>query len=357
MFNDNNFDINQENEQAYVEEVILEPVSPYAIIPEEYHKKRNIRRLAAAIGIPALCLSAIGYFWGYAYLFITTKIFGMTRLDAAMLLQNQGMQQVLQIFLSCFMFLVPFTIAAKCIGASIDDTIQFKKAKKGTFLPFVLFGVGFCAFTNIAMSYSSAFFDTFVKQEYNAPRTSTPPGIYGFILSFIATAIVPALVEEFACRGIVLGLLRKHGDSFAIITSAIVFGVMHGNFDQIPFATVVGLILGYIYVKTESIWPCILVHCINNAVSVLMTYSINIIDFDIQNIIYVIYLIAAMLLAIFGVLLFSKKGDGDYALKHEKSIITEKQKYIAFFTSWIIIIFLLSNLYEAVSYFGFWEKF
>lgn len=355
MLDDNNFDINRENEQVQ-KETVSEPVSPYAIIPEEYHEKRKIRYMAAAVGIPAISLSAIGYFWGYAYLFITTKFLGMTKDNALELLQNQGMQQFLQILLSCLMFLVPFSIAAKCIGVSIDDTIKFGKAKKGTFLPFVLFGVGFCAFTNIAMSYSSAFFDTFIKQEYNTPRTSTPSGIYGFILSFIATAIVPALVEEFACRGIILGLLRKFGDGFAIITSAIIFGVMHGNFDQIPFATVVGLILGYIYVKTESIWPCMLVHGINNAISVLLTYSVGIISVETQNAVYIMYLVIAMLLAIFAVLLFSKKCDGNYSLERKSSILSEKQKYIAFFTSWLIIIFLISNLYEAVSYFGFWEK-
>lgn len=354
MFEDNNFDINVEKEQVQNEEN-SEPVSPYAIIPEEYHEKRKIRRTATAIGIPSLSFGVIIILFDLLCYVIAIKLFGMTKKETVLLFQNNGVQQIRQILLSCFMFLVPFTIAAKCVGARIDDTIQFKNAKKGTFLPFTLFGVGFCAFTNIAMARSSAFFDTFIKQEYNAPRASTPPGIYGFILSFIATAIVPALVEEFACRGIILGLLRKFGDVFAIIASSIVFGLMHGNFDQIPFATIVGLILGYIYVKTESIWPGIVVHCINNSVSVLLTYSRYIIDINTQNVIYVIYLVVAMLLAVFGVFLFSKQG-GEYSLNCEKGILSEKQKYFAFFTSWAIIIFLLSNLYEAVSYFAFWEK-
>jgi membrane protease YdiL (CAAX protease family) len=350
----NNFNLQPqfEKNQAPQEEIPAAPSNPYGFIPEEYRKKKDIRRLALVVGIPAICLSVIGFVWSVVYLFFTTKIFGMQLNDAIKLSQNPAMQQILQIILSCLMFLVPFTIAAKCVGARIDQTIQFGKTKRGTGLPFVLFGIGFCSFANIAMNYSSAIFEGF-GIDYDVNLGDNPQGIFGFLLTFIATAIVPALVEEFACRGIVLGLLKKYGEGFAIITSSIVFGIMHGNFEQIPFAVMVGLILGYIYVKTGSIWVSVAVHCANNAVSVIFTYLESVITVNMQNFLYLVYLVISLIAAIVGVLLLAKNSDENYSLKKHEDTITKKQKYTWFFTSWAIILFVIFNLIESLSYFVF----
>ena len=346
----NNFEINQNENEAPQPEITVEPVNPYGFIPETYRKKRDIRRLALVCGIPCLCLSLIGFLWVYVYLFFTIKIAGMSYTEAVELSQNPAMQQIMQIILSCLMFLLPFTVAAKCAGVRIDNTIQFGKAKRGTGLPFLLFGVGFCSFANIAMSYSSAIFEGF-GIDYNVDFGDNPQGIFGFLLTFIATAIVPALVEEFACRGIVLGLLKKYGEGFAIITSSIVFGIMHGNFEQIPFAVMVGLILGYIYVKTGSIWISVAVHGANNAISVIFSYLENVMTVNMQNLLYLVYLIISMMVAVFGILLFAKNSDENYGLEKQEDVITEKQKYTWFFTSWVIILFIVFNFIESLTYF------
>lgn len=323
---------------------------PFGFTPETYREKRDIRRRAVVIGIPCLCLSLISVVWSIVYLFFTTKFLRLDYNEAISLANNPAVQQILQVVLSTVMFLVPFPIVAKCAGYRIDSIISFAKPKKGTFLPFLFFGIGFCAFANIAMSYSSAFFDGF-GIEYDVPYSENPSGVFGFLLTFIATAIVPALVEEFACRGIVLGLLKKYGEAFAIITSSIVFGVMHGNFDQMPFAVMVGLILGYIYVKTGSIWVSVAVHCANNAVSVIFTYLERIVTTNTQNLFYLFYLIFALLAAIYGVYLLSKKSHDIYTLKKADTASREKQKYTWVFTSWIIIVFIALNLLESLTYF------
>ena len=54
--------------------------NPYVVTqnPEKYEKKRNIRRLGLAIGVPSICLSAIGFLWSFVYFFVTAKFFNMT---------------------------------------------------------------------------------------------------------------------------------------------------------------------------------------------------------------------------------------------------------------------------------------
>ena len=251
MFEQNNFNQQQNNNYYYQAQPPVPPYNPYPYVPPKQKEKKEMHSAALLIGIPCLCLSLIGFIWPYVYVFLTTNVVGMTYEAAIELSENSAVQQILQIILSCVMFLIPFTIAAKCTGRRIDNLIDFGKAKKGTFLPFLLFGIGFCGFSNIATSYAEQIFQNF-GVDYDVDFGDNPSGVFGFLLSFIATAIVPALIEEFACRGIVLGVLKKYGQTFAIISSSLIFGIMHGNFEQIPFAVLVGLVLGYIYVKTGS---------------------------------------------------------------------------------------------------------
>ena len=121
----NNLNINDTETQSTQQEIPNETYNPYQYISEEYKKKRELRRLGIVVGIPVIFISVIGYLWSIAYLFLTTNVAGMTMEEAIILSENPAVQQILQILLSCIMFLLPFTIAAKCIGLRIDQTIKF----------------------------------------------------------------------------------------------------------------------------------------------------------------------------------------------------------------------------------------
>lgn len=95
-------------------------------------------------------------------------------------------------------------------------------------------------------------------------------GVGGFIIGTISMAIVPAIIEEFSIRGVVMQPLRRYGDVFAIVASSFIFSIMHGNMAQIPYTVVGGLYLGYLAIATGSIWPSIIVHFVNNMFSVIV---------------------------------------------------------------------------------------
>ncbi len=360
--NNNNFIQNNittvpmQTEQYNTQNTFVPPTkAPKEITPTE-KLKLQIKILGLGIGIPLLVLTFIPFIWQDIFVLIAVNICGASIESVSELIGNIAVQHILQITLSALMFLVPFGIAVRCMGTRISDTISFDAAKKGTFLPFVLFGVGFCIFANIAASQVSAIFEG-LGGDYNVNHGEDPIGVWGFLLSFISTAIVPALVEEFACRGVILGLLKKHGEGFAIVVSSVLFGLMHGNFEQIPFAFVVGLALGYIYVKTDSIWPCVVVHFINNAVSVIFSYLIDAIGLEIGNMLYMLYLTIGLALAIFGVFLISKAGIEDYSLApSDQTIAKTKTKYFWFFTSFAIIIFMAATLLESLIYLPLFQK-
>lgn len=92
---------------------------------------------------------------------------------------------------------------------------------------------------------------------------------YQLVLLFLSLAVIPAFVEELLFRGLILENLLPCGKTVAIFGSALLFGLMHQNAEQLLYATGAGVVFGWIYVRTRSIWPCILAHFINNFQSVI----------------------------------------------------------------------------------------
>lgn len=82
---------------------------------------------------------------------------------------------------------------------------------------------------------------------------------------YVYVCFLGPIAEELLFRGLVLRTLKPWGKQTAILISAIVFGLFHGNVVQIPFAFAVGVVLGYVAVEYSITWAIVL-HIINNFV-------------------------------------------------------------------------------------------
>ncbi len=91
--------------------------------------------------------------------------------------------------------------------------------------------------------------------------------------------ILAPIFEELIFRKLLIDHLLPRGKFFAIIVSALSFGLFHGNFNQFFFATLLGLVFGYVYVKTGKIYYSMGFHFIINmtttAVVTLITSKYN----------------------------------------------------------------------------------
>lgn len=86
----------------------------------------------------------------------------------------------------------------------------------------------------------------------------------------LTVAVIGPICEEIIFRGVILeGLLKKYDANKAIFFSALIFSIIHLQPLQIIATFFVGLILGWIYLKTQSLWVCIAIHIINNFVAVM----------------------------------------------------------------------------------------
>ncbi len=90
-------------------------------------------------------------------------------------------------------------------------------------------------------------------------------------VGFLAIALLGPVCEEVTFRGVLQGYLQQRLRPWmAVFISAFLFGLIHGNPAQIPFAFALGLLLGWLFLRSGSLWPGLLAHVINNTVGASM---------------------------------------------------------------------------------------
>ncbi len=90
--------------------------------------------------------------------------------------------------------------------------------------------------------------------------------------AILMTVALAPVFEETLFRGLVLESMRRRwGASAAIVVSAALFGLVHAPiWPQVVNAFVMGIMLGYIYVLTDSLLSVILIHAVNNGLAYML---------------------------------------------------------------------------------------
>lgn len=178
---------------------------------------------------------------------------------------------VLMNMLAYMLYLVVPTLLTVLISHRTQVPFPRKRVAKGTYALALFGGMAMAVLANFAASYLMAFF-TELGVPYPEFTDTVEPTIFSLLLNCLSTAVLPALVEEWIFRGYILGALRPHGEKLAIVFTAVLFGLIHGNLLQFPFALILGLVLGWLTVQTGSLLPAVLLHFTNNLVSVLLSW-------------------------------------------------------------------------------------
>ena len=83
---------------------------------------------------------------------------------------------------------------------------------------------------------------------------------------FLCVGIIAPIIEEFFFRKLLIDRLLPHGEFYAILVSAAMFGLFHQNFSQLFYAFGLGVILGYLYCKSGSYIAVTLLHMAFNII-------------------------------------------------------------------------------------------
>lgn len=91
------------------------------------------------------------------------------------------------------------------------------------------------------------------------------------VITILLVGIAGPIAEEVFFRGFVLtGLLKRFGVRRALLFSSLLFGLFHIDPGAIVPTFALGLILGWVYLKTGSVWPAMFAHGLHNTVAVLI---------------------------------------------------------------------------------------
>lgn len=97
----------------------------------------------------------------------------------------------------------------------------------------------------------------------------------GFIWSFLFIVIIAPLIEEMFFRGLLLrGYLKRYSTPAAILVTALLFGLLHGQYVTIIWGFILGLLLAWLYLLTRSLWPCIIAHSFHNLTAIIVFYGL-----------------------------------------------------------------------------------
>ncbi len=92
---------------------------------------------------------------------------------------------------------------------------------------------------------------------------------------FLATCIIAPLGEELLFRKLLIDRTRRYGDATAILLSGLMFGLFHGNLFQFFYAFLLGMILAYMYTRTDNLWWCVAMHAVINLLGSIVIPAIG----------------------------------------------------------------------------------
>ena len=134
------------------------------------------------------------------------------------------------------------------------------------------------------------------------------------VFGIISITIMAPLVEELLFRGAIQGYMLRKGMKplNSILIASAIFGIVHMNPIQIPFAFAIGLIFGWLYYRTGSVVPGIIGHFINNSIACLQMATLTEEEFNTKTIEWLgegpTYALFAISLAVMiGMFLYLKK--------------------------------------------------
>ncbi len=230
-----------------------------------YKKGKN--RICWVIFAACFCLILLN-FLGYIISVPLSRI--IPYVEQIMPLSTFSLLLNMAMYIFCLVF--PFAIAMIPCKTKIKSVFPIKARLTKNPIGYTLFVFGICLIFNTAMTYLFPWYRDIFVGEAEIYESTTD-----IVLYFVNVAVLPAIFEELVFRGICISCLRPVGTKFAVIVSAVIFGLSHVDPLQSIFAFLFGLLIGSAFVATGSIWPGVLLHFFNNSVSVIAGYGHDIV--------------------------------------------------------------------------------
>lgn len=288
---------------------------------EKVREKSELKRYGILGGICVL-----GFLLMQELLFLLLYALGLGELYSSDTLFRQAAEMFITIFAICTPFLLCGAYEKKFTSYEILPLDKPKDTALSVLA--VPAGVALCLIGSYLTAYLTLFLES-LGLTLTSPQVATPTSGFEAVIYFMRLTIVAAVIEEISFRGVIMQPLRKYGDIFAVTMAAIIFGLVHCNLIQAPFAFVAGLAIGYFTVTTGSLWTGIFIHMLNNAISGVISLLADICGDKVADIAGSIIIFAVIFIGIICLALFFLRRGG-ISTYGKKSCLSKGEKAKAY---------------------------
>ena len=179
--------------------------------------------------------------------------------------------------------LVFYLVRSKETGLRLGQVFQKPRQSAGWIIKWfvIIWGMTY------VVNYFTSIFTMLMQLlhiELQAPQIRFNTDPFGIFVSVFSIAILAPVFEELIFRSAVYRNAEVMGQGFAIIASALLFGLMHQNYAQVFYTFVMGMGMAFLVAKTRSVIPAMLFHFLLNGYAVLTGTLLNEISgIDINN--------------------------------------------------------------------------
>ena len=233
--------------------------------PRRRQSARDVNRMSL------LCFAQLALSAGWGFLFGIVFVLG--GID---LFKEEGLAQ--SVFTGAGVVLSTGLVGFLFFAAGRHKTVDYLKFEKVGFFPGLLCVLAGAALILLMNAPASWVREALERLGYDQSVTVGEENIGGggwlnFAFDFLGIALLAPMLEEILDRGIILTTLRKYGLGFSAVVSGLLFGLCHLDLSTMVFAIPAGLILGFIYSRTNNLGITIWIHLLNNAFAVLSDYG------------------------------------------------------------------------------------
>lgn len=273
-------------------------------------EKQQLRSSASKLGILLLLYNILFFVYVkkaflYVYYWIVS---GEVTFDAARINEyltnkdNFSSYTAFSMLYSCCVVavvLILTVITARLMRIKLLGMLRLndKRGIKSAFLSFPVVLI----LNNVITTICNYITDFFSKHGTVIPQANFSidnPTVSAVLLEILYLIIIAPVAEEFIFRGLVLKTIAPYGKKLAIIVSASLFGLMHGNLTQFLGAFACGIIFAAVDVKYNSILPSIIIHMLNNTLPIMLNIG-NAIESKAVTAIYFVLFYSILLAGVF----------------------------------------------------------
>ncbi len=243
------------------------PPPTVTVIPDP-EERRQIRRKYSRTALILLLNMAIFNILGELAAVLVYAMFG----DAAADPSHETVITLLSILPPILSETVSIILGAKLLGINFKRLTANRENYSGaTVAKLITLCIGLQFAASIIAAVIQALLELVGLKGATPDLSATTSFTANILMSFYACILGPVL-EELLYRGVLLQSMRKYNERFAIILSALIFGLMHQNYQQFILGFMLGIPLAIVTIKYDSLIPSIFTHIFVNTTGMLSTY-------------------------------------------------------------------------------------